>query len=103
MKLELELETLTRIQRLKRYLEGVHFPFPSPSDPERPLEFVDKFRKVRTAYELNHVGTPEQLFFRDSDWRALNGPITVGFGGTVSPTPDGTLVATLLAQVTCQE
>lgn len=58
--MKLDLDALSRLQQ---HLAEVRFPVMSPAVSAKPLDFLDKFRKVRTVYELSHVDCPEESFF----------------------------------------
>ncbi len=60
----------------------------------------NKFSKEKFVFQKNHIAPPEQVYFLGKNWKILNAPIAVGFGGTVSPTNDGFKMAILLAQQT---
>ncbi|MGD1703144.1 EamA family transporter [Dapis sp. BLCC M229] len=93
---------LDKFRTLSERLKSIKFPFPAPTNPEKPLYFWDKFKQKDIVYELKHVEPPSTLYYKGKDWNFLNVDLTVGFGGTESPTVDGSMAAILLGQLVCQ-
>jgi DNA processing protein len=100
--MKIRARDLFRLKELRESLLARKNPFESPARPGENLQFYDKFTKQLVVYSLKHVMPPDKLYFRGSDLRSLNSPLTVGFGGTVSPTLDGSQAAILMAQIATQ-
>lgn len=65
---------------------------------DAPFPGWDKFKRAAFDYALYHVEPPEHLFVLGRNWQVLNAPVSISFGGTVSPTADGFQLCELLAQ-----
>ncbi|NEQ41021.1 MAG: hypothetical protein F6K40_34355 [Okeania sp. SIO3I5] len=98
----IDSDYLDKFRTLNERLKSIKFPFPTPTNPEKALYFWDKFKQKDIVYELRHVEPPSTLYYKGKDWNFLNVDLTVGFGGTESPSVDGSMAAILLGQLVCE-
>lgn len=91
--LKLSAGDVSRLVTLRNRLSDIAFNL-----AETPFLGWDKFERTRFEYKLFHVEPPEHLFLVGRSWQVLNAPLSISFGGTVSPTADGFQLSELLAQ-----